>query len=50
MFFGLDCEKKSLEEIANVYGLTRERVRQINEKGIRHLRKSKVFEKYREYL
>jgi len=49
-YYGI-CEKQpmSLEEIGDVFGLTRERVRQIKEKGIRRLRhesKSKVLRTY----
>jgi RNA polymerase primary sigma factor len=39
----------TLEEIGNKYGLTRERVRQIKEKAIRHLRndsKNKILKAY----
>lgn len=39
-FFGIDQPEKTLEEIGNEYGLTRERVRQIKEKAIRRLRHS----------
>lgn len=38
MWFGIDGNEYSLEEIGERYGLTRERVRQIKEKAIRHLR------------
>jgi len=38
MFFGLNGTEYSLEEIADKLGLTRERARQIKEKGVRHLR------------
>ena len=38
MFFGLNQPEKSLEEIADHFGLTRERVRQIKEKIIKKLR------------
>ena len=37
-FFGIDQPEMTLEEIGTKYGLTRERVRQIKEKAIRHLR------------
>ncbi len=40
MFFGIECKEMSLEEIGEKFNLTRERVRQIKEKAIRHLRKS----------
>lgn len=38
MFFGLNQPEKSLDEIADHFGLTRERVRQIKEKIIKRLR------------
>lgn len=38
MFFGLNQTEKSLDEIADHFGLTRERVRQIKEKIIKKLR------------
>ena len=38
-YYGLDNEKpKTLEEIGNILGLTKERVRQINEKSLKKLR------------
>jgi len=40
--FGLeDGNPKTLEEIGNIFGITRERVRQIEEKALRKLRKKK---------
>jgi RNA polymerase primary sigma factor len=40
-YYGLtDGKGKTLEEIGNIYGLTRERVRQIKERALRRLRKS----------
>ena len=36
--FGIGCQEMTLEEIAERFGLTRERVRQIKEKAIRRLR------------
>ena len=41
MFFGIGCQEMTLEEIGAKFDLTRERVRQIKEKGIRHLRGQK---------
>lgn len=38
MSFGIGCPEMSLEEIGHKFNLTRERVRQIREKAIRHLR------------
>jgi len=50
LFFGLNGERPmSLEEIGTTFGLTRERVRQIREKGIRKLRnssKNKILKNY----
>ena len=37
-FFGIGMQEMTLEEIGDKYNLTRERVRQINEKAIRRLR------------
>ncbi|MFO8234934.1 MAG: RNA polymerase sigma factor RpoD/SigA [Bacteroidales bacterium] len=48
-FFGLGVSEMSLEEIGQKLNLTRERVRQIKEKGIRRLRhssKNKLLKKY----
>ncbi|NMB72690.1 MAG: RNA polymerase sigma factor RpoD/SigA [Bacteroidales bacterium] len=48
-FFGLGCPEMTLEEIADLFGLTRERVRQIKEKAIRRLRhtsRSKILKSY----
>lgn len=36
--FGIDCEEKSLEEIGDMYDVTRERIRQIEAKALRNLR------------
>jgi len=38
--FGINCKQQSLEEIADTFELSRERVRQIREKAIRRLRQS----------
>lgn len=49
MFYGIGQTEKTLEEIGDTFGLTRERVRQIKEKAIRHLRqsdKSKILKSY----
>ncbi|GAL66090.1 RNA polymerase sigma factor RpoD [Jejuia pallidilutea] len=49
-FYGISVKHpKSLQEIGDAFGLTRERVRQIREKGIRKLRhtsKNKVLKTY----
>ena len=41
MFFGIGCQEMTLDEIGARFDLSRERVRQIKEKGIRHLRGQK---------
>jgi RNA polymerase primary sigma factor len=42
-FFGIDHHKSlNLEEIGDMYGLTRERVRQIKDRGLRRLKKSLI--------
>ena len=49
LFFGINCQEMTLEEIGEKFGLTRERVRQIKEKAIRRLRhssRSKLLETY----
>ncbi len=49
MFFGIGCQEMTLEEVAEQFGLTRERVRQIKEKAIRRLRhtsRSKLLKTY----
>lgn len=38
MFFGIGCPEMTLDEIANEFGLTRERVRQIKDKAVSQLR------------
>ena len=38
MLFGIGCQEMTLEEIGDHFGLTRERVRQVKEKALRHLR------------
>ena len=48
-FFGINPPEMTLEEIGDKFGLTRERVRQIKEKGIRRLRhntKNKLLKSY----
>lgn len=50
-YYGLNGEKaRTLEEIGVVFGLTRERVRQIKERALRRLRKSYHHEELRAYL
>ncbi len=50
-YFGLGHDRPfSLEEIGEVMGLTRERVRQIKEKAIRRLRKTSLSQDLKSYL
>jgi RNA polymerase primary sigma factor len=50
-YYGLNGHKSyTLEEIGEMYGLTRERVRQIKERAIRRLRKSYNRNNLRSYL
>ena len=49
LFFGINTQEMTLEEIGEKFGLTRERVRQIKEKAIRRLRhysRSKLLKTY----
>ncbi|MCQ2095007.1 MAG: RNA polymerase sigma factor RpoD/SigA [Bacteroidaceae bacterium] len=50
MFFGIGDHEKTLEEIGDTFGLTRERVRQIKEKAIRRLRQSSRSKLLKSYL
>jgi len=50
-YFGIGCETKySLEDIGEIMGLTRERVRQIKERALRRLRKTSRSQKLIQYL
>lgn len=49
-FYGIDEPESTLEEIGTRYNLTRERVRQIREKGIRRLRSATQNKLLRSYL
>ena len=50
LFFGINCQEMTLEEIGEKFGLTRERVRQIKEKAIRRLRNSSRSKLLKTYL
>ncbi len=50
LFFGINCQEMTLEEIGEKFGLTRERVRQIKEKEIRRLRHSSRSKLLKTYL
>ena len=50
LFFGINCQEMTLEEIGEKFGLTRERVRQIKEKAIRCLRHSSRSKLLKTYL
>ena len=50
LFFGINTQEKTLEEIGEKFGLTRERVRQIKEKAIRRLRHSSRSKLLKTYL
>jgi RNA polymerase primary sigma factor len=41
LYFGLTGDAQTLEQIADRYGITRERVRQIKDKALAHVRRSK---------
>lgn len=48
--FGIDCNKThTLEEIGNIFGLTRERIRQIENRALRKLRHSSSIYKLRDF-
>ena len=50
LFFGINCQEMTLEEIGEKFWLTRERVRQIKEKAIRRLRHSSRSKLLKTYL
>ena len=51
LFFGIGCKQPlSLDEIGDSFNLTRERVRQIKEKGIKKLRTSSKSDLLKAYL
>ena len=50
LFFGVGCREMTLEEIGDKFGLTRERVRQIKEKALLHLRRNPASVTLKQYL
>ena len=48
--FGIGVMEKSLEEIADEMGMTRERIRQVKEKAIRKIKYSPAAKILKEYL
>lgn len=50
LFFGINTQEMTLEEIGEKFGLTRERVRQIKDKAIRRLRHSSRSKLLKTYL
>ena len=50
LFFGINTQEMTLEEIGEKFGLTRERVRQVKEKAIRRLRHSSRSKLLKTYL
>ena len=50
LFFGIDCQEKTLEEIGVLMNLSRERVRQIKEKALTLLRSAQVGSVLKSYL
>ncbi|MCL4137926.1 UNVERIFIED_CONTAM: hypothetical protein GTU68_040766 [Idotea baltica] len=50
-YYGLkDNQPRTLEEVGDLYGLTRERVRQIKERGLRRMRKSVKKDNLKQFL
>ncbi len=50
MSFGIGCREMTLDEIGELFNLTRERVRQIREKAIRKLSRPAVCDRLRQHL
>lgn len=49
-FYGIGCKEKSLDEIAVMFGLSKERVRQLRDKALRRLQKSSSLSLLKLYL
>ncbi|MBI4149159.1 sigma-70 family RNA polymerase sigma factor [Candidatus Woesearchaeota archaeon] len=49
-YYGIGQEPKTLEEIGKAYSLTKERIRMIKERAIRHLRHSRKSNSLQEYF
>lgn len=47
--FGIGCPEHTLEEVAQKFGVTRERIRQFEHKALRHLRHPKYSKKVKQY-
>ena len=48
--FGIDCDEHTLEEVGKEFGVTRERIRQIEAKALRNLRHPMRIERLRDFL
>lgn len=50
MRFGIDCEQKTLQEIGNMYGLSKERIRQLEKRALTRLRSCSVLPELIDYV
>jgi len=50
LYYGIGCSPMTLDEISEYIGLTRERVRQIREKGTQRLRNSSKSARLKDFL